>query len=165
MNSPVRKTERRRETGVGIRTPNPNPIPHISSDKRRTTKSKRTRGRRKGREKKPTRTGFSPAREKKCRAGQLLAGLGQGSPRPGRSTAACSPAGEHARRRGGRRRRRGSLLTPARCPLNGCGCAEVERRESGERRERRAGGEWPLGFGTAAGLAILFGRIDRMAVG
>jgi len=106
MNSPVRKTERRRETGVGIRTPNPNPIPHISSDKRRTTKSKRTRGRRKGREKKPTRTGFSPAREKKCRAGQLLAGLGQGG-------AAARPLdGGVLTRRGARAPARGPATAP-----------------------------------------------------
>jgi len=48
---------------------------------------------------KKSRAGPSPAREKKSSA--------KGAPWPGRSTAACSPVGEHARRRGGRRRRHG----------------------------------------------------------
>ena len=56
------------------------------------------------------------------------------APRPGRSTAARSPAGERARRRGGRQRRQGSTDSP----LESLGAAFAAlRKESGEDREWR----------------------------
>jgi len=82
---------------------------------------------------------FAGAGEEVPSGGSCSPGSVKGAPRPGHSTAACSPVGEHARRRGGRRRRRGSLLTPARCRLGGRRSAEEERRESGERGERKGG--------------------------
>ena len=72
-------------------------------------------------------------------------------PRPGRSTAVRSPAGERARRRGGRRRRRGSLLHCSALlalgsPL-GARCAE--KKERGEEREE--GGANEIGFQESGG--------------
>ena len=81
-----------------------------------------------------------------------LSEMASGAPRPGRSTAVRSPAGERARRRGGRRRRRGSLLA----------LAVVARRSvllRGGKREKRATkiesgeGQMALGFKGAAAVA------------
>ena len=61
-------------------------------------------------------------------------------PRPGRSTAACSPVGEHARRRGGQRRRQ----SPLRFFL-ARGCSAVTVSAAAEKRQaaRRERGEEP----------------------
>ena len=70
--------------------------------------------------------------------GAGLSGCAEEAPRPGHSTTACSPVGEHTRRRGGRRRRRGSLhrslARRARSRLR-LRCAE-ERRESAAKKKR-----------------------------
>ena len=134
--------------------PNPNPIPHISSDERRT-KSKRNRGMRKGREKKPTRTGPWPAREKKGRTGA---------------------AARRARQRGhrgqaARRRRapppRSTAFARSRRSL---GCAwlrresEVERGESGEEEREGQGVNGARVAGGPSGAGFLTGRNARSAV-
>jgi len=70
----------------------------------------------------------------------------KGASWPGRSTAARSPAGEHARRRGGRRRRRGPARSRRR--LLFVGLARL--------REQKGEGKWELGFRPSRP-----GRFDR----
>ena len=60
----------------------------------------------------------------------------KGAPWPGRSMAACSPAGERARRRGGRRWRRGPARSRRR--LLFVGLVRL--------REQKGEGKWELGF-------------------
>jgi len=79
-------------------------------------------------------------------------GSAKKAPRLGRSTAACSPVGEHARRRGGQRRRQ----SPLRFFL-ARGCSAVTVSAAAEKRQaaRRERGEEPkwLGFSRAPAAA------------
>ena len=96
-----------------------------------------------------------PRGEKKGSAGgDLLAGTATRAPRPGRSTAARSPTGERARRRGGRRRRRGLLSSLAvEASRSVSAAAGLSGEERGAKRERerakpnepRVQGEAPAG--------------------
>ena len=86
-----------------------------------------------------------------------------GAPRPGRSTAVRSPAGERARRRGGRRRRQGSTDSP----LESLGAAVAALRKERKRAAKTESGEgrMALGFKGAAAVAVLILRCARTAVG
>ena len=74
------------------------------------------------------------AGKRKAGSGHSLPEQATMAPRSGHSTAARSPAGERARRRGGRQRRQGSTDSP----LESLGAALAAlRKESGEDREWR----------------------------
>ena len=136
------KVIRGKENSV-VTNPNPNP------NRENSAKNPNQRNR-KGKEKKEggsarlTSPSCMPPRgEKKGSAGgDLLAGTATRAPRPGRSTAARSPTGERARRRGGRRRRRGLLSSLAvEAPRSVSAAAGLSGEERGAKRERESEAE------------------------
>jgi hypothetical protein len=132
-----KKEIKRKENELERTNPNPNPnFPH--SDKPEMNNSTERKG--KGARVRVRRMNLHRRGRRRNRVeGAGSPGSAKEAPRPGRSTMACSPVGEHARRRGGRRRRKGplarrfSLSVVARC------CRWREKRESGEEEREREG--------------------------
>ena len=130
--------------GLNPRT-NPNSPQSVRKREDQSKSKRRGRGRRKGKGKEQTSpcVGMALRRRGRRRAdpgGSCSPGSAKGAPRPGRSTAACSPVGEHARRRGGRRWRQGSPWPPA--LLSSLAAARwrlssLRLRREKERRERK----------------------------
>ena len=90
-------------------------------------------------------------KERAGRGGTARRDPATGASRPGRSTAAHSPAGERARRLGGRRRRQGSTDSP----LESLGAAVAALRKERKRAAKTESGEgrMALGFKGAAAVA------------
>ena len=148
--------------------PNPNPNPNreiVQNPNKRIKETERGRGEGSGL---PRRRARHHAGKRKGRPGvNCSPEQATEAPRPGRSTAARSPAGERARRRGGRRRRRGSLLALAvEAPRSVTAAAGLSgEKRAVRRRERESEGRMALGFKGAAAVAVLILRCARTAVG
>ena len=99
--------------------PNPNPNPNreiVQNPNKRIKETERRRGEGSGL---PRRRARHHAGKRKGRPGvNCSPEQATEAPRPGRSMAARSPAGECARRRGGRRRRRDLAASPCRSVMN-----------------------------------------------